>query len=417
MKKLYTSIMTGSYFIDGVNLYVVKDDTATLTAIEAVKYADYFEISDSWNAVFDDVTVTTVGGAITKSYTVEEATSADLKLVKVEATTVGTMPAGAIATIEVYNTAGTVVETKYEKFAQLATTTGSVYFTGSYLNSAASYKITVIAPQAAGSSYDVTITSTEVIPESVTNVEVVSTTMVSGVNNVQLKSLDEDAALVSDNSVLDVYISADYIGTPAAASVLSGIAAGTKGEIIEFADDQYFKVATEDGLMDLSFTPANVGTPTETLLTFATAVPTTGDTVTFGTEVYEFTTNGTTALTTPTNIRIDMTGDDGAFTAITTFETASQGFKYVFDANTAYEATTSGAAAIITITALKFFETYNDLPTTTSITSTATGVYEDTTFGGATGSSTTGVDPTSFYYLAVKYGDKTFMTERLPYQA
>ena len=69
------------------------------------------------------------------------------------------------------------------------------------------------------------------------------------------------------------------------------------------------------------------GTATETVLTFGTGAPSTGDTVTFGTEVYEFTTDGTTPLSAPTNIRIDMTGDGGAFTAVTTAETGAQAFK------------------------------------------------------------------------------------------
>jgi hypothetical protein len=127
--------------------------------------------------------------------------------------------------------------------------------------------------------------------------------------------------------------------------------------------------------------------PTETVLTFTDSAPTTGDTITFGTEVYEFTTDSTTELTDPANIRIDMDA-----LSITDHTSAAQGFKTVFNAETAYDVTATGAAAAITLTATDNFEAYNDLSTVSSITADATADYEDTTFGGGTGSSTTGVD-------------------------
>lgn len=130
-----------------------------------------------------------------------------------------------------------------------------------------------------------------------------------------------------------------------------------------------------------------VAVPTVTKITFATAVPTTGDTVVFGDETYEFTTDSETELTAPTNIRIDMDA-----LSITDEITAAQGFKTVFNENTAYDVAGTGDAAVITLTASANFEDYNDLATTTSITATATATYEDTTFGGGTGDSTTGVD-------------------------
>jgi len=130
-----------------------------------------------------------------------------------------------------------------------------------------------------------------------------------------------------------------------------------------------------------------VAVPTVTKITFATAVPTTGDTIVFGDETYEFTTDSETKLTDPANIRIDMDA-----LSITDETTASQGFKTVFNANTAYDVVGTGDAAVITLTASDNFELYNDLVTTTSITATATATYEDTTFGGGTGDSTTGVD-------------------------
>ena len=130
-----------------------------------------------------------------------------------------------------------------------------------------------------------------------------------------------------------------------------------------------------------------VAVPTETKITFATDVPTTGDTIVFGDETYEFTTDSTTELTEPANIRIDM--DTLSITDVTT---AAQGFKTVFNTNTAYDVAATGNEAAITLTASDNFEAYNDLATTTSITATATATYEDTTFGGGTGDSTTGVD-------------------------
>ena len=139
--------------------------------------------------------------------------------------------------------------------------------------------------------------------------------------------------------------------------------------------------------MDITADNEVAAVATETKLTFATAVPTTGDTITFGDEVYEFTTDSTTELTDPANIRIDM--DE---LSITDETTAAQGFKTVFNANTQYDVEATGDAAIITLTATDNFEAYNDLETTTSITATATATYEDTTFGGGTGDSTTGVD-------------------------
>ncbi|HQM83917.1 MAG TPA: hypothetical protein PLD55_04455 [bacterium] len=127
--------------------------------------------------------------------------------------------------------------------------------------------------------------------------------------------------------------------------------------------------------------------PTETKITFATAAPSTGDTVKFGDEVYEFTTDSETELSDPTNIRIDMDALN-----IIDHTSAAQGFKTVFNAETAYSVTATGDAAVITLTATDNFEEYNDLETTTSITATATATFEDTTFGGGTGASTTGVD-------------------------
>lgn len=130
-----------------------------------------------------------------------------------------------------------------------------------------------------------------------------------------------------------------------------------------------------------------VAVPTVTKITFATAAPSTGDTIVFGDETYEFTTDSTTELTDPANIRIDMDA-----LSITDETTAAQGFKTVFNANTAYDVAATGDAAAITLTASDNFEDYNDLATTTSITATATATYEDTAFGGGTGDSTTGVD-------------------------
>ena len=130
-----------------------------------------------------------------------------------------------------------------------------------------------------------------------------------------------------------------------------------------------------------------VAVPTVTKITFATAAPSTGDTIVFGDETYEFTTDSETGLTDPANIRIDMNA-----LSITDETTAAQGFKTVFNANTAYDVAGTGDAAAITLTASANFEAYNDLATTTSITAPATATYEDITFGGGAGDSTIGVD-------------------------
>mgnify|MGYP000908494825 CR=1 FL=1 len=160
------------------------------------------------------------------------------------------------------------------------------------------------------------------------------------------------------------------------------------GTLVNDVAGGYLAGAVAQVRMNNVVTNEVVAVPTVTKITFATAAPSTGDTIVFGDETYEFTTDSETELTAPTNIRIDMYA-----LSITDETTAAQGFKTVFNENTAYDVAGTGDAAVITLTASDNFEDYNDLATTTSITATATATYEDTIFGGGTGDSTTGVDP------------------------
>jgi len=140
-----------------------------------------------------------------------------------------------------------------------------------------------------------------------------------------------------------------------------------------------------------SGTPVNtvVAVPTATDIVFndngGAAVPSTGDTITFGTEVYEFTTDGTTPLTLPTNIRISLEG-------ITNKTLTAQAFKTALNAGTAYTVAGTGDGATITITASANYAAYNTLTTVTSVTGPATATYAAATFGDGGGASTTGVD-------------------------
>lgn len=560
MKKLFTCRQAGSFYISGRNTSVAYGADALLSETEATKYASFFTLSTAWNRIFNAQVITTTGGAITRSKTFEEASSnvrksqevvltngargqilfdelTSLKLLTVAVTTVGTMPAGAIATLDVYDENGNIVETKYEKFGSVATTTAYVYFTGSYLNEADSYKVTLVVPQANPANYTLTATSTETVTEDIKNVKVTASSMISGVNQVELTGYDVDGDAVPQGAIVDVLVCANALGTPAANTVINGIAEGTEGKIIEFIDDVYVKAITGvNGKINLALTPTNAGTPTESVITvkglpadgdtfklgsdtyefnsvesavvagniwvdisacvnqddvvaeieaiinsdsqyevtavdtvgtptetavvFAVGAPSTGDTVTFGTEVYEFTTDGATPLTLPTNIRISI-----ADYTITDHITAGQAFKTVFNAETGYSVVASGAGATITLTATDLFTVYNSLSTIATITGPSTGAFPAvtfgdgagastpgvdakvtvtannyfvaynslattdpidtnsylawaaTTFGDGGGDSTTGVDLSSFYYLAVKYGDKQFITKRLPYQA
>jgi hypothetical protein len=556
MKKLYTCNTAGTYFYNGANRVVAYGDSVVLDTREALKYASSFTLATDWNLVFNDQTITAVGGTITRSKTFykEELQEWDgrgkledveaegnVKVVGVTATVVGTMPAGAVTTLDIYDESGNVVENKYEVGGALTNTSGSVSFTSSYLNDGYDYKITMAVPQGNPLAYDLTVTVAEVFPALVKSVDVESNGLVSGVNTVTLTANDVDGDPVVAG-IFDCYIASNPAGAPAPASTLNGIADAGDGNIVEFADDQYIQIFTDtDGSCQIAMTPTNVGTPTETVLTLSglpvdgdtiefgddtyefdddgsvtagnipillatltneddvavavenvfnlntsynvTAVDTpgtasetvvtfavggasTGDTVLVGTETYEFTTDGTTVLTAPTNIRIDMTGAGGSFTAVTDETTTAQAFKYVFDANTAYAISTSGAGAIITMTSTDNYAGNNALATVATITGPSTGAFEDatfgggagastagvdafvtftattdfvtyntlattdttdtgsylgfadTTFGGGAGSSTPGVDPTSFYYLAVKYDTgKMFISQRLPWQA
>lgn len=358
-------------------------------------------------------TVATSGGAVAFTKTFEDSNIvSDQKIIKVTVTTVGTMPAGATLYLDAYDSSNTLVETKSEILGAVATTSATKWFSGCYLNDAEKFVIRGTVPQASGSTYTVTIVVDEIIADDVRYVSIVNDGIIAGDNTLHLQLKDASNVDLDTKGIIRVYVATDGIGSFAGASVINGIAVGTDGELIETADDQSMLIMSEaDGDIDLTLTPTNAGTATVTILTFGTAAPTTGDTVTFGTEVYEFTTDDTTPLTAPTNIRIDM-----ALYTVTTHTTAAQAFKTVFNLETSYDVVASGAAAAITLTAVKNFVTYNSLPTTASITATATGVYEDTTFGGSTGSSVTGVNPTAKYYLLMETLDgKRFVSDVLPY--
>jgi len=556
MKKLYTCNTAGTYFYNGANRVVAYGDSVVLDSREALKYASSFTLATDWNLIFNDQTITAVGGTITRSKTFykedlqewdgrgnleDVEAEGNVKVVVVTATVVGTMPAGAVTTLDVYDEDGNVVENKYEVGAQLVNTSDSVSFTSAYLNEGYDYKITVAVPQGNPNAYDLTVEVEEIFPALVKSVDVESNGLVSGVNTVTLTAKDVDGDPVVAG-IFDCYIASSPAGAPAPATTINGIAGAGDGNIVEFADDQYLQIYTDTGgSCQIAITPTDVGTPTvtvltvsgipadgdtiefgddtyefdtdgsvtagniaidisastneddvavaietafnansaydvtavdtpgtasETVLTFAVGGASTGDTVTVGTEVYEFTTDGTTPLTAPTNIRIDMTGAGGSFTAVTDAETSAQAFKYVFDANTSYNISTSGAGAIITMTSTDNYAGNNALATVATITAPSTGAFEDATFGGGAGSSTPGVDafvtftatntfealndlattdttdtnsylgfpdttfgggagsstpgvnPALFYYLAVKYDTgKMFISQRLPWQA
>jgi len=422
MNKTYTFNTTGSYYLESKEYYypITAGDSVILTAGEATAYADYITENNTWKRPMDEQEVTTTGGAQTFTKTISNASAGTTqKIVVVTATVVDTLPTGGYVTVEALNSSGATVETRSLELGTLTDTSATYSFSGSWLNEVASYKVSGSVPQASGSNYTITLEISETDVSTCGYVDITNNGMVSGANDLDIQMKDSDGDDLSDSKgIVKVMVASDPIGSLAPATLMDGIAVGTDGELIETADDQRFFLMSElDGDVDLSLTPTNAGTPTVSICTFGTAAPTTGDTVTFGTEVYEFTTDGTTPLTDPDNIRIDMTGDGGAFTAVTTHTTAAQAFKYVFNNNTSYDAVASGAAAAITVTAIKFFVDYNSLATTTSITATATGAWEDTTFGGGTGSSTTGVDPTSSWYLLFELDNgKRFVSEQLPYR-
>ncbi|HPB34155.1 MAG TPA: hypothetical protein PLW61_05280 [Caldisericia bacterium] len=556
MKKLYTCNTAGTYFYNGANRVVAYGDSVVLDSREALKYASSFTLATDWNLIFNDQTITNAGGTITRSKTFykEELQEWDgrgnledveaegnVKVVGVTATVVGTMPAGAVTTLDVYDENGNVVENKYEVSAQLVNTSGSISFTSPFLNEGYEYKITVAVPQGNPNAYDLTVEVEEIFPAQIKSVGVTSNGIVSGVNTVTLTARDADGDPVVAG-IFDCYIASNPAGAPAPATTINGIADGGAGDLIEFADDQYIQIfTTTAGTCQIAITPTDAGTPTvtvltisgtpvdgdtiefgddtyefdtdgsvtagniaidistatnenavavavetafntngaynvtavdtpgtasETVLTFAVGGASTGDTVTVGTEVYEFTTDGATPLTAPTNIRIDMTGAGGSFGAVVDASTTGQAFKFVFNANTAYAIEATGAGAVITMTSTDNYAGNNALATVATITAPSTGAFEDATFGGGAGASTAGVDalvtftattdfltyntlattdttdtgsylafadatfgggagastpgvnPALFYYLAVKYDTgKMFISQRLPWQA
>jgi len=140
-----------------------------------------------------------------------------------------------------------------------------------------------------------------------------------------------------------------------------------------------FWAVTRTDTITASFnTPVN-GTATYTEFVFS-GVSSDGEIVTFGTEVYEFKTSGSA---TEGNILVDVSGAVTATASAVALAAA-------IDANTEYDVTIDdGTADTVKITASDTFEDYNDLPTTTDC---ANGDFPDTTFGGGTGNSITGVD-------------------------
>ena len=472
-------------------------------------------------------TITTTGGAIeyTKTFTGMTASNKQ-KILKVDFVVGGTMPADATMNLEVYNSAGILVESKSELLPTGTDTTVTGYFSGSFLNKATSYKVYGTVPQASGASYTVQVVITEVEVDNTYFARVTNNGMVSGVNVLEIDLLGEDGYNIDTKDIIKVAIASDAIGTLAAASLINGIAAGTDGELIETADDQAMQIMSEsDGHIDLNVTPTNAGTATVTVLTIKGAL-TDGDLITFGTEVYEFT-SGT--VTDPSYTKVDITGlkadgiaalletvfnnntgynvtsadtagtatetvltvggvpVDGDYvtfgtevyefttgavsdpsyikidtTAMTLATEVTALFETVFNANTAYDVTAVDGGGTVTITANDLYTTVNSYPTTDTeagvvlawedttfgggtgssvtgvdpyVTFTATSTFEtynalattdteagsllsfpDTTFGGGTGASTPGVDPTSSYYLLIEtYGGMKFTSQELPY--
>jgi len=435
MKKLYTCNTAGTYFYNGANRVVAYGDSVVLDSREALKYASSFTLATDWNLIFNEQTITNAGGTITRSKTFykenlqewdgrgnleDVEAEGTTKVVGVTATVVGTMPAGAVTTLDIYDENGSVIENKYEVGGALTNTSGSISFLSSYLNEGYDYKITVAVPQGNPDAYVLTVEVKEIFPAEIKNVLIETDGLLSGTNLVTITAKDENGDAV-DAGIFDCYIASSPAGLPAPATTINGITGGSNGGIVEFADDQFVKVFVgTNGKVDIDITPTDAGTPTATAYVFAVGGASTGDTVTFGTEVYEFTTDGTTALTVPTNIRIDMTGAGGSFTAVTDETTTAQAFKYVFNLETAYNVVASGADATITMTATNAedYVAYNALATTASITAPSTCTPADATFGGGAGVSTTGVAVAVWYWLAVKYGEgKVAMSHRLPFMA
>lgn len=433
MKKIFKCTVAGTYFINGVNKEVAKGDSVVLDSREALKYENSFALAKDWNLLFDVQTIPNAGGAITKTKTFfkEDLSEWDgmgnlkevekdwnVKVLTITTTVSGTMPAGAVITLDVLDDNGTSIENKYEVSGNVTNSTNSFCFTSSYLNEGHSYTITVTVPEGNPDVYDLTVAVNEIFPAQIKSVSVESNGLVSGVNTVTLKAKDVKGDGVIAG-IFDCYIASNPSGAPAPATTINGIADGGAGDIIEFADDQYIQIFTDnEGSCQIAMTPTDAGTPTLTKLTFAVGGVTTGDIVKFGDEIYEFTTDETTELTLPTNIRIDMTGGGGKFDVVVDAETSAKAFKFVFDKNTQHKVATSVVGAVITFTAIEKFVEYNDLETVTTVTAPSTGVFEDTTFGGGTGDSIKGVDPAVFYYLAVKYDiGKMFISQRLPWQA
>jgi hypothetical protein len=402
-------------------------------------------------------TITTTGGIIpfTKTFT-DVAASTYQKIIQVDFTTTGTMPAGATAVLTAYDANGNAIETRTEILPIAVATTVTAYLSSSFLNDATSYTISGTLPQATPADYTVHVVISEIDAATASHAYISNSGLVSGVNNVNILLLDDDNNQIANKDIVKISVCSDPLGTFSAATVLNGIAAGTSGDIIEFADDQYITVISEDdGEIDLALTPTNAGTPTETVVTII-GMPVNGDIITFGADVYEFT-SGT--VTDPSYIRVDnflsssdlacsrleaafnssgqynVTAVDSAgtktYTELTivdvpvdtdfiTFGTEIYEFTTgavtiptnikvdttglvgatavaeklveVFNLNTAYLVTASNTLGVVEFTADDLYTTYNALTTT----DTEAGVllaFADATFGGGAGTSVAGVDP------------------------
>ena len=152
----------------------------------------------------------------------------------------------------------------------------------------------------------------------------------------------------------------------------------------------------------LKITPEYSFVPTTTLLTFANAIPVNGDTVKFGSLVFEFVTDAETTPAVVDAIAIPLTGvttvTKTAEALVATFNSLTveflvYSFGYIEKEDAPYNVFTKSSAGVVTLTATKYFEEHNDITTTTDFTTSANAIFEDVTFGGGTGSSVEGINP------------------------
>ena len=429
MKRTYECNKAGSYFINGKLKKLASGDTVVMNSREYAKFNAYFSLADGWNEVFNGEVVDTE--AVTRHvlkferealYDYEPGTGGvtyvdESKKMKTIAFTIDTdtsgdtMPAGAKVGITVYNDAGIVVGENYEELAEFADLIDVVFLTQSYLNSGKTYEVWF---ETSVGNYEVVVSVEELNSVEIANIEVATADLDPATSELAVifQCFDENGDTPGAN-VIEVGVADSSSGAPDDSGMVTDIEAiGAGMGVVKISDDADGQILAKvlvpaEGIAGAILTMDDAGTATYTELTFAVGIPSDGDTVVFGAMTFEF---------------VDVIEDyDGnnipiSLVGISNVTDTAEALVEAFNAETPYDITADNTAGVVEFTANRFFTDYNDLATTADITATSTGVFEDATFGGGTGSSETGVDP-DFFYLAFNYDGKYFISQRLPWNA